>query len=414
MTVVVLTGGSRGDVEPYVGLAVGLRRAGLTVRVATHDGFRDLVESHGLEFAHVAEPSQAVVEDSRWAELGRDADSGFRFARRLRRVRAGLEPIIETMLDDHWAACRGASAVVSSLSAFAGADQAAALGVPHCWALLQPVTPTRAYPHFATPARLHLPAALNPYSYGVADAIVAFVLGAPVRRWLARTFGTSRPLGVRPPIVYGISPTILPLPPDRPPGIKQFGSWTLPVAKPLGADVEAFLDADRRPTVFVHAAAIGSGDQLSAAHLVRALRRGRLRAIASGIPIDQREDDLLPVGAPAFPSLFARVAAVVHHGGAGTMTWALRAGRPSLGVPGSFDQSFWSGRAAALGVGPPPVPARRLGARRLDEVLVRLVSTSSYRTHAADIARRMRGERGVDDTVAHLVRLFDAAAPVAA
>ena len=303
---------------------------------------------------------------------------------------------------------------MSSLSAFAGADQAAALGVPHCWALLQPVTPTRAYPHFATPPQLRLPAALNPYSYGVADAITSFALGAPVRSWLRRTFGTSRPTGVRPPIVYGISPTIVPPPPDRPSGIAQFGSWTLPEREPLSAEIGEFLDADRRPTVFVHAAAIGSGDERYATHVVHALRRARLRAVVSGVAPDLRSDDLLPVGACPFPKLFARVAAVVHHGGAGTTTCALGAGRPALGVPGSFDQSFWGGRVAALGAGPSPVPARRLGTRRLDDALERLMSTSAYRRRAADVALRMREERGVDDTVAHLVRVFEATAPVAA
>src|SRR5207245_3327410 len=141
-------------------------------RVAPHVGFRELVEACELAVAPVAEPSPAVTEDPGWVSLERDADSGFRFAARVRRLRDELEPIVDAMLDDHWAACRGASAIVSSLSAFAGPDQAAALEVPHCWALLQPVTPTRTFPHFATPPRLRLPAILNPWTYRVADAVL--------------------------------------------------------------------------------------------------------------------------------------------------------------------------------------------------------------------------------------------------
>jgi len=58
--------------------------------------------------------------------------------------------------------------------------------------------------------------------------------------------------------------------------------------------------------------------------------------------------------------LFPRMAAVVHHGGAGTTAAGLRAGRPSVITPFFADQNFWGRRVHALGAGPRPVPVRRL------------------------------------------------------
>src|SRR5258708_9892738 len=54
--------------------------------------------------------------------------------------------------------------------------------------------------------------------------------------------------------------------------------------------------------------------------------------------------------------LFPRVAAAVHHGGAGTTAAALRAGVPSVVVPFFADQPFWAWRGSAPGAGPPPPP----------------------------------------------------------
>jgi vancomycin aglycone glucosyltransferase len=49
--------------------------------------------------------------------------------------------------------------------------------------------------------------------------------------------------------------------------------------------------------------------------------------------------------------LFAQVAAIVHHGGAGTTTTAARAGKPQVIVPHIYDQHYWASRVQKLGIG---------------------------------------------------------------
>ncbi|MGH3658725.1 MAG: glycosyltransferase, partial [Micromonosporaceae bacterium] len=66
--------------------------------------------------------------------------------------------------------------------------------------------------------------------------------------------------------------------------------------------------------------------------------------------IDDR-DDCFVVAEVNQQALFARVAAVVHHGGAGTTTAATRAGTPQVVVPQAADQPYWAGRMADLGIG---------------------------------------------------------------
>jgi vancomycin aglycone glucosyltransferase len=103
--------------------------------------------------------------------------------------------------------------------------------------------------------------------------------------------------------------------------------------------------------------------------------------------IDDR-DDCFAVGEVNHQALFKRVAAVVHHGGAGTTTTATVAGVPQVVVPQIADQPYWAGRVAELGIG-----AAHEGSAPTVESLsaaldVALAQTT--RTRAMDTAGRIR------------------------
>lgn len=73
-----------------------------------------------------------------------------------------------------------------------------------------------------------------------------------------------------------------------------------------------------------------------------------------------------------FGSLVPRAAALVHHGGVGTLAQALRAGCPQLVMPMAFDQPDNAVRLERLGVGRYLRPSRFTGmavARELDALL---------------------------------------------
>jgi vancomycin aglycone glucosyltransferase len=135
----------------------------------------------------------------------------------------------------------------------------------------------------------------------------------------------------------------------------QTGAWLLPDARPLPSDLTTFLGAGP-PPVYV---GFGSMPMQAAPDAARAaieavraqgrrvlLTRGRaeLDAIDDG-------DDCFITGEVNQQALFPRVAAVVHHGGAGTTTAAGLAGAPQVVVPQVADQPYWAGRVETLGIG---------------------------------------------------------------
>jgi sterol 3beta-glucosyltransferase len=93
--------------------------------------------------------------------------------------------------------------------------------------------------------------------------------------------------------------------------------------------------------------------------------------------------------------LFPRMAAVVHHGGAGTTAAGLAAGKPSVICPFFGDQPFWGKRVTALGAGPAIIPLKRLTAERLAGAITEAVSNPVMRQRAKDLGERIRQEDGV-------------------
>jgi UDP:flavonoid glycosyltransferase YjiC (YdhE family) len=101
-----------------------------------------------------------------------------------------------------------------------------------------------------------------------------------------------------------------------------------------------------------------------------------------------------------FAWLFPRMAAVVHHGGAGTTAAGLRAGVPSIVVPFFGDQPYWGRRVAELGVGPAPIPRKRLTVEVLAGAIDRAVTDPVLRRRAAELGTKIRAEDGVARAVA--------------
>ena len=122
---------------------------------------------------------------------------------------------------------------------------------------------------------------------------------------------------------------------------------------PLPADLEAFLEGGEPPIFVGFGSMPASGD---AAHRPIAAAR----AVGRRIIVSRGWADLEPMGdAPdcmairdvSYDLLFPRVAAVVHHGGAGTTAAAARAGVPQVITPMFGDQFYWASRIVDLGVG---------------------------------------------------------------
>ena len=344
------TYGSRGDVEPLVALAVRLRElgAGVLMCAPPDEDFVQRLRGVGVPLVPVGPSARALT-------LAAPPPSS---------LPERAAEVIASQLEGVTAAAVGCDALVATgmLPAAAGAlSVAEKLGIRAVSVTFQQLTlPSPYHPPLAYPGR--------PFPADVTDNRVLWDLDAQsIDALFGEALNTNRATIGLPPVehvrdyVVGDRPWLATDPvldPWQEPAdldVVQTGAWTLPDGRPLPAELLAFLDGGT-PPVYVGFGSMPMGTSTDLARVaMEAVRaHGRravvLRGWADLARVDER-DDCFVVGEVNQQALFGRVAAVVHHGGAGTTITATAAGAPQVVVPQATDQPYWAGRVADLGIG---------------------------------------------------------------
>ncbi|HEX7826096.1 MAG TPA: glycosyltransferase [Mycobacterium sp.] len=406
-TVAIAAIGSRGDVAPLTGVGVALREAGHRVVVAAYTPFADLITGCGLEFRELAADFTHGADVSpKEALAAMFAPSG---------VRATGQMILDALHD-----VPADILLLSPLSELAGHPLAEARGIPSIGVRMQPLSATAAYP----------PTVLGAWSAGARGNRLAANAGTWMfdRLYGGVVAGFRRDLGLPKlsaralrcqrtqanwPILHGYSPTVLPRPADWRAGLEAVGYWW-PAPTPgwqPPQQLTEFLAAGPAP-VFV---GLGStvvterrAEQLADV-IADALRQAGVRGVVQSgwAGLDVSGDDVLTIGDAPHDWLFPRMAAVAHHCGAGTTAAALRAGVPTIALPGpAGDQSFWARRLHELGASTAPIAQRRLTADRLAAAIRTAVTDHQLRATTRQLAGHIANEDGAARVVATVENLL--------
>jgi vancomycin aglycone glucosyltransferase len=396
MRVLLSTWGSRGDIEPLAALALRLRELGAEVRVCAppDEEFMALFAPVGATFIPLGPSTRSVAAGPKVPSQ----DAAFKLAAELVAARFETLP----------AAAEGCHAIVATGLMPAGArDIAEQLGIRYVLATFHIFgLPSR---HFAPGAR---PGKQSPA--GETDNRVLWAQDAErVNALYAEPLNRGRAAIGLPPVdnvrdhVFtdrvwlAADPVLAPWKELTDLDIVQTGAWILPDDRPLPYELDAFLDAGD-PPVFVGfgSMAMRTSKDLGRVAIEATRAHGRRLILGRGwadLALTDDRADCLVVGDVNHQALFLRVAAVVHHGGAGTMTTAALAGAPQVVVPQIVDQPHWARRVAELGIGAAhdgPVPtseslASALGTALAPETRARATAVAAQvRTDGATVAAR--------------------------
>jgi len=418
MRIRIITIGSQGDVRPYVALGVGLKNAGHDVRVVTHPAFEPLVRERKLDFAPVAGDPREQADNRQLRDLHDNGRSLIRWWQTFREVDA---PLMHQRLRDCWEACSDAEVIIVSILPYLfGYAIARKLNIPLVRGFYFPTSPTRSYPADFVPRSLGWSGGLNLASY----QLQRHVLWQVARPWISGAYrdvlGPSslpflEPFGEldreQQLLLYCYSPSVSPPPPDWGPWIDVTGYWFLDRTTdwtPPPA-LAAFLEKGPPP---VYIGGFGSMTNREPAELsravVRALAATKQRALVltgwGGLSPQELPPEIFAIDWIPFDWLYPRLAAVVHHGGAGTTAASLRAGVPTIIVPFFLDQFYWGRRVFELGVGPAPILRKHLDADNLAAALRLATTDTGMRDRAAALGERIRSEDGVARAVSTFQR----------
>lgn len=410
--IVIFTIGTMGDVRPCIALGQGMQRAGHRVRIATSSNFSELVREAGLEFSPVTADFQAMLEADRTiADQGMDLRAMARIFRDRYAAWAG------NWVAEGLAASDDAGLLIGvSNSTLLAKALSEALGVPFAIARLQPLTPSRILPPMVlSGSGRNLPGLLSVGAHHLLYQLIWNVMRPaindivrpqlklrPYPRWGPYLF-SSEIHGAR--VINGFSQHVLPRPADWPESSQVTGYWFLnePQWEP-SPELAEFLAAGPKPIYVGFGSMVSSNAGGFTEAVLEAVKRSSQRALlATGWGgLDAKEgsagESVFFVRHAPHDYLFPRVAAAVHHGGAGTTAAAARAGIPSVIVPFYGDQPFWARCLARQGVAPPAVQRKSLTPAELASAIAKSQQPEMVQ-RAAALGRAIRAEDGIAEAL---------------
>ncbi len=417
MHLLILTAGTRGDVQPYVALGRGMRASGHTVTICAPAHFEHFITEHGLAYAFLNNDIIDLMHSEEGQLAMENTGTLWETILTMRRIMPKMGALQRHQIEDFWAAAETTNPdlILFHPKALGAPDFAEYLGLPCMLGFYLPMyVPTRAFPAMGFP-QLPFGGWYNRLTYHCINLATWLGTGRYINEWreargLPRRRGGAylqRADGFTIPALHAYSPAIIPHPADWPPSAVTTGYWFLDQEdtwQPPDA-LQAFLAAGEPPVYVGFGSIFGRDPARLTRIVVEAVQAAGVRAVLAqgwgGLILDgfNLPDTIFPIEVVPHDWLFPRVSAVVHHGGCGTTAAGLRAGRPTVVCPLFGDQPFWGAKVADLGAGPDPLPQKQLTAEALAAAIRQATTDAAIIEKAGRLGRQIRRENGVSEAV---------------
>lgn len=404
MNITILTYGSRGDVQPFLPLSLGLMARGHNVILAAPPRFKNLIEEHGITFHPLAGDPEDLSR--------RFNDAGYNFIKQVTEMMSHAVEIGAEMLRQTDEACRGADLIIHTFAHAVGAHTLACeKHIPDIHIQTFPMfAPTGDYPNVTIPNLGNR--FLNRLTHTLSMQITMLTsrfgfdqvrrrAGLPKRK-LYHPFKDDTPR-LRTPILCAWSPDLLPPSSDWDSRVHVTGYYFFPENKSYSppSELDAFLKSGEPPVCVSFGSMVNKNAEKIDTIVRESLRQTNNRGIILsgwGSAKRQSTNDLLYLESVPHDWLLPKCRMIIHHGGAGTTSAGLRAGIPQVVVPFTADQPFWGGRVHVIGVGPWPLQVKRLSVEKMVSAIAEAESDAVLE-RAQVTGQRIRGEDGVMNAV---------------
>ena len=419
MKILIVTIGTRGDVQPYIALGQALKKSAHEVTICTCAHFEPFVREYGLNYAYVNNDFIEFMHTPAGKIILGNAGSFWKTLVTVAPMISKLGNLQERQMLDVWEACKEAAPdlILYHMKAMGVPDFAEKLNVPCMLAFWLPLTiPTTTFPAMGFP---NLP--LGPgYRWLTYQFIrrMLIMMSKRVRRWRKQHGLNPRSPGLRMrfpdgraiPALHGFSQHLIPRPKDWPESATVTGFWFLNQSvdwNPPHSLIE-FLSQGEPPLYIGFGSIFGSDPKRVTDIVLETVRRSGVRAILArgwgGIEVDDfvNSGSIRVIDSAPHNWLFPQVSAVVHHGGCGTTAAGLLAGKPTIICPFFGDQPFWGQQVVRLGVGPAPIPQQKLTVESLSQAIETVMNNTTMRNNAAALGRRLSQENGTATAVSFI------------
>ena len=398
MRITMICIGSTGDVRPYIILGRELKARGHDVAICAFSQFEQAILGEGMRYKRMRGDARTLMGTLM------NGSSGVMF---LKQAKEALVNLMDTILEDFEAACEDAEAICATFLGEVIQSIAEVKRVPYIQTHYYPMDFNYDTPIASAPGQ-RAGKVWNKATYQMAYMLISVLEKYYLADWREAHGMPPRKMAHSPkyqlnghtvPVLYAMSPLVMPRPAEWGENIHMTGFWLgkgTPDYTPDPA-LEAFLHNGEKPIYVGFGSMVNAEMHETLDIVLEALRQSNTRAVLStgwgGVKIPERDDIFVADFVP-HDWLFRHVAAVVHHGGAGTTAAGIQAGRPTLIVPFGGDQPFWGTRAEELGIGPRVIPRDKLSVNRLTKAFTDLKETKKYAVAARELGERLQKEDG--------------------
>lgn len=402
--IVVTTIGSLGDLHPKIAIALELRARGHDIVFATHKGYQPKLEALGFEF-HEMRPDG--TDDPLEIARMTDRKTGSEYV-----VRNWLLPNLRDTYTDLMSVAKAADFMIAGEIVYAARLVAETLGMRWATSALSPFSLFSAYDPSVI-AFLPFLARFRGLGMPLNRGIIQ-LLKAVTQSWTEPIHQLRAELGLprrsenpiiddkfSPYLVLALFSSVLAKPqPDWAENtiITGFTFYDGNRNQPeLTPELQQFLEAGEPPLVFtLGSAAVGNAGSFypESIQAVTQLNRRAVLLVGENTPLDSLSKDIFVTNYVPYSQIFPRACAIVHQGGIGTTAQALRAGRPTLIMPYTYDQPDNAARVQRIGTSR-TIPREQYSASRVAKELRELLENPSYAAKAAEAGRIVQAENDV-------------------
>lgn len=445
MKVLIPCGGTRGDTQPCVALAVALRKAGHEVKFFAPTTHVKLCTDQGFATTEFKLDVEAYVEEILGNSDMKTFGAGVGFMKKSLEIlgKPEVKEAMKAMMPSFWALAQEFKPdVIICARPFPALSICEKLRIPYVQITYQLIAPTKEYPPFMVNDGLPLtwfpswhkwlgqtiwPLALQKALDTMAPNFETDVLQLPNPKKNQHIF---LKLYEWVPTLVACEPEVLAKPSDYGPQIHLTGWWFLDENtddfSPSPELVDFLQDTSRPPVVYVGFGSMKGNDSMSTGIsriALQALRAASVRGILlggwSGLTRERlgdepgdaelkawAKDNVMELKAVPHTWLFPKVSAVCHHGGSGTTAIGLRSGKPTVIVPFIADQPYFAAQIEQRGLGRRGPHISKLSAQALAPLLSDVAANAGMQAKAASVGEAIRSRDSLGEALTYIDRFM--------
>lgn len=400
MKIALLTLGTRGDVQPFAVLGNALKSKGHDVTLSTAKNFKPFIDSYGLNFVPVEADFQAILNSEEGKKMMSNPLSARKHLNRL------IFPMMIDALNTFYSVSAGSDCVLFHVKAMADYFSEKCEATFIRTNVVPAIEPTKEFinPVFSS---WGLPSFLNRASYALTDLGLK-MMNKPINSFRQKIGLHNKYKKPVLPAIYGISPHFLSEPRDYPQNSHFTGFWFDESSDQLDPAIIRFLQSGEAPLLFTLGSMPFECKLNLAATLSQLTTQLNIRLIVvqgwglNDIVELEANNNIMVIRSAPYDKLLPLVRAVVHHGGIGTISACLKAGKPFLTCPVLYplgDQHFWGMVGFEKGVGLKPLPLKHLTVKSFLFAVKTLLTDQQLYKNCEDISKKIIKEDGIKNAI---------------